>query len=86
MFLTLLLFCFVLVETFNIIKLTHEKAQKTAEHVNLIEKRKEQEETNQKLSKELSQEDYKEYIEQKARELNYAYPDEHIFIDTSGNA
>ena len=85
--LTLLLFCFALVNIFNIIKLTHEKGQKTAELEKIIQKKEKQQETNQKLSKQSLQGFNKEYIEQKARELfNYVYPEEHIFIDTSGNS
>lgn len=85
--LTLLLFCFALVNIFNIIKLTHEKVQKAAELEKIIEKKEKQQQTNQKLSKQSLQGFNKEYIEQKARELfNYVYPEEHIFIDTSGNS
>ena len=52
-----------------------------------IEKKEKQQQTNQKLSKQSLQGFNKEYIEQKARELfNYVYPEEHIFIDTSGNS
>ena len=86
-FFTLLLFCFTLANVFNIIKLTHEKVQKTAELEKIIEKKEKQQQTNQKLSKQSLQGFNKEYIEQKARELfNYVYPEEHIFIDTSGNS
>lgn len=84
-FFTLLLFCFTLANVFNIIKLVPATIQKKAELANLIQKREKQQETVQKLSKQLSQNN-DEYIEQKARELNYVYPEEHIFIDTSGDS
>lgn len=84
-FFTLLLFCFTLANIFNIIKLAPETIQKNAELAKLTEKREKQQETNQKLSKQ-SLEDNDGYIEQKARELNYVYPEEHIFIDISGDS
>ena len=68
-FFTLLLFCFTLANVFNIIKLVPATIQKKAELANLIQKREKQQETVQKLSKQLSQNN-DEYIEQKARELN----------------
>jgi cell division protein FtsL len=69
----------------NIIRLQHERNQNNHKLEELESKHTQQLEINKRLRQKLEKSSEEDFIEQKARELDYVYPEEHVFIDTSGN-
>ncbi|GHV30342.1 hypothetical protein FACS189481_4460 [Clostridia bacterium] len=67
------------------IRLQHEKKQVTIKFDKLESKYVQQLGTNDLLRQRLEKSSEEDFIEQRARELDYVYPEEQVFIDTSGN-
>ena len=71
----------------NVIKLQFERAHKASELSRLNEQYSRQLQTNENLKQKFLDGSRDKYVEERARAvLEYAYPDEHIFIDTSGDS
>jgi cell division protein FtsB len=80
----LIMLYFIAGGVINVIRLQHERKQKAAVLHSLESKYDQQVKTNNELKRQLEQKSAATFIEQQARKLDYIYPDEHIFIDTSG--
>ncbi|MDR2817810.1 MAG: septum formation initiator family protein [Oscillospiraceae bacterium] len=69
----------------NILRLQLEKNQNNRRFEELKSKYTQQLGNNERLRQQLEKSSGEDFIEQKARDLDYVYPEEHVFVDTSGN-
>ena len=85
----ILKFCFTVFTLYFVISLINSQidiSKKREELENVNEKIAIQKVENKKLERIINSDEYEEYIEKLAREkLGFAYPDEKIYIDISGN-
>ncbi len=85
-FVKMVTFCFIVCAAVSFIRTQSDVVSKRRELAALQQSIKLQEASNDEIKRILEGGDNLEYIERIAREkLGYAYPDEKIFIDRSGN-
>jgi cell division protein FtsL len=68
----------------NILRLQLEKKQNKHRFEELRSKYTQQLGNNERLRQQLEKSSGEDFIEQKARDLDYVYPEEYVFVDTSG--
>ncbi|MDR1260155.1 MAG: hypothetical protein LBJ83_00240 [Oscillospiraceae bacterium] len=83
--LILVILYFIIFGLIDIIRLQHEKNQKTAEYNKFEVKYIHQLQLNAQLRNQYNESSEDKYVEQQARKMDYGYPEEHVFIDVSGN-
>jgi cell division protein FtsL len=76
---------FIVFGAIDIIRLQREKSQKSAEFYKLQTQYEQQRKINNQLEARVAASSGPEFVEQQARELGYAFPDDHIFVDGTGN-